>query len=122
MLATLRMTSDFNQSHLNGDACFEDGDEQDIEEEDTTLYYFGGLFRRDGTERATFFEKFKKAALCWISKRDDPSAANLLRSHLPTVLRLSVTAPFRDIRENAAAILQELNVSLTVDTAWFSLL
>ncbi len=115
MLATIRMTSDFNQSHTNGDdLCFSDDDEQDIEEEDTTLYYFAGLFRRDETERDTFFKNFKKAILCWMSKKDDPSAANLLKAHLPTVLRLSMNAPFRDIRENAFQILHELKVDIIV--------
>ena len=112
MLATLRMTSDFNQTHTNGD-CFQSEDEVDIEEEDKTLFYFGGLFRRDENERATFFENFKRAASCWISKPHDPSAASLLEAHLPTVLRLSVNAPFRDVRENATKILHELKVSKT---------
>ena len=110
MLATLRMTSDFNHAHTNGD-CYESEDEVDIEVEDTTLFYFGSLFRRDENERACFFENFKKAATNWISKLDDPSAASLLEVHLPTVVRLSVNAPFRDVRRNAAKILLELKVS-----------
>lgn len=114
MLATLRMTADINSTRLNG-TCFEDGDDQDIEEEDTTLYYFGGLFRRDEQERATFLENFHKEAVYWSGKRDDPSAAILLRAHLPTVLRLSVNAPFRDVREKATKILQELQVSIIKD-------
>lgn len=116
MLATLRMTSDFNQTHTNGD-CYESEDEMDMEVEDTTLFFFGSLFRRDENERACFFENFKKAATIWISKLDDPSAASLLEAHLPTVLRLSVNSPFRDVRKNAAKILQELKVSI-IDVLW----
>ena len=116
MLATLRMTSDFDQNHMNGnDLCFNNEvDEQDIdiEGEDTTLYYFAGLFRSDKIERDTFFKKFKKAVQCWIDKKDDPTAASLLKAHLPTVLRLSMNAPFKDIRENAFQILHELKVAI----------
>jgi len=109
MLATLRMTDPLV---INGHSLYETQDElENLEEEDTTLYYFGGLFRRDEAERALFLDNFKKSVFQWTSKPNDPYALSLLQAHLPTVLRLSINAPFRDIREKSTKILEELKVS-----------
>lgn len=95
---------------LNG-VCYEDSDcEEEIDEVDDTLHFFGGLFRRDENERTTFFENLTKATKCWLSKPDDLSAVNLLKAHLPTAVRLSINSPFRDVRENAATLVEELTV------------
>lgn len=90
---------------------FEEEAEEEFEETDDTLYFFCGLLRKDENERLSFFENCTKTTKYWVSKPDHPSAVKLLSAHLPTVVRLSVNAPFRDVRENAATLLKELTVS-----------
>lgn len=99
-------------NHFNMDEDFyEEDDEQEGEEEqDETLHYFGGLFRRDANERETFLENFAKAAKSWATKQDDLCSNALVRAHLPTVLRLSINSPYREIRESLSKLLKELEV------------
>lgn len=91
----------------------EDGeveDEVDLEEEDETLFYFSGLFRREAAERTIWLKNFARSVKTWASKPNDSAAKKLLAVHLPTVLRLSLNAPLKDIRVNMAKILEELQV------------
>ena len=85
-------------------------DEVDLEEYDTLLY-FAGLLRRDAGERASWMEQFGKSVKSWVSRPDDKTAQNLLSAHLPTVLRLSINAPFQDIKSKMTEILGEVEVS-----------
>ena len=84
-------------------------DEVDLGEEDDR---FLGLLRRDAKERATWMEQFGKSVKNWVSRPDDKIAQGLLSAHLPTALRLSINAPFQDIRSNMTALLGEVEVSI----------
>ena len=79
-------------------------------EQEETLLYFGGLFRREENERLKFVENFTKSVKAWISKPDDLLAQSMLHVHLPTALRLSITAPFKDVRETFYELLKEIQV------------
>lgn len=100
-------------NHFNMDGeYFDDDEEVENEEEDETLYFFGGLFRRDANERVIFLENLSKCAKTWVTKSDDFCAKGLLKAHLPTVLRLSINSPYKEIREQLSKLLVELKVSV----------
>lgn len=93
---------------MGGEECFEeDGTSEELEE---TLLYFGGLFRRDEKDRLKFLANFSKCVKAWIAKPDDISAQSMLKAHLPAALRLSINAPYRDIREKFSELLKEVQV------------
>ena len=96
-----------NHIEMDGDECFE---EEETSEQEETLLYFGGLFRRDEAERLKFINNFSRCVKSWIAKPDDISAQGMLRAHLPTALRLSINAPFSDIREKFTELLKEVQV------------
>lgn len=89
-----------------------DGYEDEVDlEEYNTLLYFAGLLRRDAAERATWMEQFAKSVKSWVSRPDDKNAQDLLSAHLPAALRLSINAPFQDIKSKMTEILGEVEVS-----------
>ena len=96
-----------NHVEMDGDDCFE---EDETSEQEETLLYFGGLFRRDKKDRLKFITNFSKCVKAWIAKPGEISAQSMLRAHLPTALRLSINAPFRDIREKFKELLKEIQV------------
>ena len=96
---------------LDGEECFE---EEESSEEAESLLYFGGLFRRDEADRAKFIGNFSKCVKTWISKPDDLSAQSMLKAHLPTALRLSINAPFADVREKFSELLEEIKVAIGI--------
>lgn len=87
-------------------------EEDEAIEQDETLLYFGGLFRKDERDRLHFITNFSKGVKAWIAKADDISAQSMLRAHLPTALRLSINAPFKDAREKFTELLKEIQVKL----------
>ena len=97
-----------NHIETDGEDCY---DEDETSDQDETLLYFGGLFRREESERLKFTTNFSKSVKCWIAKPDDLSAQAMLRAHLPTALRLSINAPWADIRDGFVELLKELQVS-----------
>ena len=96
-----------NHIEMDGEECFE---EEGGSEQDETLLYFGGLFRRDEADRLKFINNFSKCVKAWIAKPDDLSAQSMLKAHLPTALRLSINAPFSDIRDKFSDLLREIQV------------
>ncbi len=97
-----------NHIEMDGEECF---DEEEASEQEETLLYFGGLFRREEVDRLKFINNFSKCVKTWIAKPDDISAQSMLRAHLPTALRLSVNAPLSDIREKFTELLREIQVA-----------
>ena len=96
-----------NHVEMDGDDCFE---EDETSQQEETLLYFGGLFRREENDRLKFVANFSRCVKAWISKPDDISAQSMLRAHLPTALRLSINAPFKDVREKFSEVLKEAQV------------
>lgn len=96
-----------NHVDIDGEECFE---EEEISELEESLLYFGGLFRREESARLKFIANFSKCVKSWVAKSDDMSAQGMLRAHLPTALRLSINAPWSDIREGFVELLRELQV------------
>lgn len=101
------------ENHVEMDLDGGDGYEEEgtISEEEETLMYFGGLFRRDESDRLKFINNFSKCVKSWIAKPDDISAQSMLKAHLPTVLRLSINAPLSDIREKFCELLRDVQVA-----------
>lgn len=97
-----------NHVELEGAQYYED---DEIVGGEDTLMFFGGIFRREESERLKFLENFSKCVKTWIAKPDDMSAQGMLQAHLPTALRLSYTAPFKDIREHLSELLKQVQVS-----------
>ena len=93
------------------DNCYEEEEIDVFEREEETLLFFAGLLRRDEGERACFMDHLEKSLKLWISRPDDLKAQKLLTVHLPTVLRLSLNAPFADVRSRMEKILSELKVN-----------
>lgn len=98
-----------NRVEMDGVECFEEDDDETSEQEETLLF-FGGLFRREEKDRLQFLTNFSKCVKTWVAKPDDLLAQSMLKAHLPTALRLSINAPFRDIRENFKELLEEIKV------------
>lgn len=97
-----------NHVDMGGEDCFEEGD--GVSEEEETLLYFGGLFRREESDRLKFINNFSKCVKSWASKPDDISAQVMLRAHLPTTLRLSINAPWGDVRDKFLELLSDVQV------------
>ena len=85
-------------------------DDVDLQEGDDTLLYFSGLFRREEHERSSFMANLSRSVKGWLGKPDDLDAQRMLQVHLPTALRLSVNAPYRDVRAGMCKLLEELEV------------
>lgn len=98
-----------NHVDMDGEEYFE---EDEMCEQEDTLSYFSGLLRRDKSERLKFLTDFSKCVKAWLAKPEDSSAQLMLQAHLPTALRLSITAPFTDVREHLSKLLHEVQVSL----------
>lgn len=98
-----------NHIEMDGEESYEEDDE--ISEQEETLLYFGGLYRREEKDRLRFIANFSKCVKAWIAKSaEDLSAQSMLKAHLPTALLLSINAPFRDIREKFSELLREVKV------------
>ena len=98
------------ENHLEIE-CFE---EDEVVEQEPTLLFFGELFRREETDRCKFIDNVSKCMKTWVGKPNDLSAQSMLQAHLPTVLRLSINAPFNDIRERFRELLREVKVCLAI--------
>lgn len=98
-----------NHVDMDGEDCYE---EDETSEQEETLLYFGGLFRREESDRLKFINNFSKCVKSWVSKPDDIAAQSMVRAHLPTALRLSINAPWADIREGFVELLKEVQVTL----------
>ena len=97
-----------NHVELDGAGYYEDEEMCDGEE---SLMFFGGILRREEGERLKFLENFSKCVMTWIAKPDDLSAQGMLHAHMPTALRLSLTSPFKDVRDHLSEVLKEVQVS-----------
>lgn len=98
-----------NHVEMDGEDSYGEDETGDLDE---TLLYFGGLFRKEEQDRLYFITNFSKSVKAWIAKPDDISAQSMLRAHLPTALRLSINAPFRDAREKFTELLKEIQVAI----------
>ena len=82
-------------------------EEVDLEGEEETLRLFTGLMRKEKPEREAFVQHLAHSVQLWLRKRNDDTAAKkLLSTHMPSILRLSLTCPFEDVREGLGNILQ----------------
>lgn len=106
-----------NRLEMDGDDCFEEGSSGELEE---TLLYFGGLFRREESDRLKFIVNISKCVKTWIAKPDDLAAQSMLKAHLPTALRLSINAPFKDTREKFKELLKEIQVMAQMLTCYLT--
>ena len=95
---------------MDGDCLNYEEDESNEQEE--TLLYFGGLFSREESVRQKFMDNFSRSIKTWVSKAEDISAQSMLQAHLPTALRLSISTPYKDIRERFIELLREVQVSV----------
>lgn len=101
-----------NHTEVDGDCLsFEEDGYDGISEQEETLLYFGGLFSREENVRQKFMDNFSRSVKTWVGKTDDISAQSMLQAHLPTALRLSINAPYKDIRERFTDLLREVQVS-----------
>lgn len=87
-----------------------DVEEVDLEGEDDTLRYFKPLMSKEKQERSTYLDNLIKSINLWSNVKDNIIAQHLLMSHLPTVLRLTLTCPFNDVRHTLQLFLQNLQV------------
>ena len=88
-------------------------EEVDLEGEEDTLRLFMGLMRKDKPEREAFVRDLARSVQLWLRRRNDEMAAEkLLSIHMPSILRLSLTCPFADVREGLERILQQAKVPL----------
>ena len=85
--------------------------EIDLENEDEAPSFFYGLKQRDKDKRAQSLEQIHKAVEIWMSRKDEEIAKNLLKVHLPTILRLSVECPLEDVRTAFTKLVAMLKVS-----------
>lgn len=99
-----------NHIDIDGEECF---DEEGAFEREESLLYFGGLFRREESDRLKFINHFSKSVKTWISKPDDFTAQSMLQAHVPTALRLSINAPYQDVRDGLSELLKEIQVVYT---------
>lgn len=92
--------------------CVDYDEEVDLEEEDESLALFMGLLRRDKAERVSFLRHLARHSVqLWLRKRhEDATAKKLLQTHMPSILRISLTSPFEDVREELGTILQDAKV------------
>lgn len=75
--------------------------EKELEEEDQTPRYFKPLMTRDKKERDMFLDMLTNSLKFWHRRsvsENDAVASHLLQVHTPTILRLSITCPFSDVR------------------------
>ena len=91
-----------------------DEDEIDLEGEDDTLRYFKPLMSKEKQERSLHLEHLTKSINLWSRVKDDDKAKHLLTVHLPTVLRLSLTCPFVDVRQTLHLLLSTIQVSIII--------
>lgn len=87
----------------------EDGYMVDPEEE--ALAHFKPIMSKEKGEREGYLDTIKTTLLNW-SARGDQKSRDLLASHLPTVLRLSLSCPFEDVRASLKTLLQTIDVSV----------
>ena len=88
-------------------------EEVDLEGEDDTLRLFMGLLHKDKNERVAYLAHLARSVKLWLKRRnDDKTAEKLLSVHLPSTLRISLTCPFEDVREQLSAILKFAKVSV----------
>lgn len=100
----------------------EEGDDEGIVEQgEDSLAFFKPLMSKEKTERLAFLETLKDNFMSWSTRAfppsspspslsSDPKALELLNLHLPTVLRLSLTCPFDDVRHSLKTLLVTLKV------------
>ncbi len=100
---------DNHTENADGEEYFED--DEMCGERDVTQKYFSGLLSRDKEERLKFLSNFSKCVKSWVAKPEDPAVQKMLKSHLLTALRMSVTAPYEDTREHLSGLLHEVQVS-----------
>ncbi len=94
----------------------EDGNEKDLVEEDDTPKYFKPLMTKDKKQRELFLDAFSNSLMFWHSRslEHDKVAAHLVRTHSATVMRLSMTCPFTDVRIKLKEIIKMLEVGHTM--------
>lgn len=93
-------------------------EEIDLQSEDETLRYFKPLLSKEAAERTQFADNLHKSVKLWNSRSSrDAAAKSLLEHHLPTVLRLSLTCPFNDVRTRLSDLLSQLQASLDCECA-----
>ena len=91
----------------------EEEEEIDLQSEDETLRYFKPLMCKEVAERAQFMDNLYRSLKLWIGRSpQDGAAKRLLEHHLPTILRLSLTCPFNDVRARLSEMLSKLQASI----------
>ena len=88
----------------------EDEDGYMVDPEEEILAHFKPIMSKEKGERDTYLETMKTTLLNW-STRGDQKSRDLLASHLPTVLRLSLSCPFEDVRVSLKTLLETIDVS-----------
>ena len=88
-------------------------EELDLEGEDDTLRRFKPLISKERHQRTAFIDELQKSLTMWsLRAKEDALAQHLLDVHLPTILRLSCTCPFSDVRERCGHLLQDVQVRI----------
>lgn len=85
--------------------------EKELEEEDHSPKYFKPLMTRDKKQRDTFLDTLTNSLRYWHKRSttdNDAVATSLINSHTPTILRLSITCPFSDVRTKLNQLLKLL--------------
>ena len=105
-MASTPATSFNNTEDPLSDSLQDEEDGYMVDPEEENLAHFKPLMSK---ERGNFLETIKTTLLNW-SSRGDQKSRDLLASHLPTVLRLSVSCPFEDVRRSLKALLEAIDV------------
>ena len=108
-MASTPATSFNNTEDPLSDSLQDEEDGYMVDPEEENLAHFKPLMSKEKGERGNFLETIKTTLFNW-SSRGDQKSRDLLASHLPTVLRLSVSCPFEDVRRSLKALLEAIDV------------
>lgn len=100
-----------------GEQFFEDSHEWvDLSDEDQSSSFFSSILTRSETALNSALAKIDASVRIWADQASlkDDNASKLLRCHLPTVLRLSLVCPVKEVRACFSKLLNDLEVRMEV--------
>ena len=104
-----------SQNVFSGDrGDYEEEEEVDLEGEEDTLRLFMGLLHKEASQRCSYLSHLTRSVQLWLRRRrEDMTADKLLSIHMPSILRISLTCPFQDVREQLSSVLKFAKVRAT---------
>ena len=97
-----------SQDVFSGDrGGYEEEEEVDLEGEEDTLRLFMGLLHKEASQRCSYLSHLTRSVQLWLRRRrEDMTADKLLSIHMPSILRISLTCPYQDVREQLSSVLK----------------